>query len=87
MAATYDRDGRLGRTEDTDVFVPLGGIGQRPTISLGSVPFVRRDNQARQPPERRIAGALALLDFVSVERLTVARDQCAHHRMLGLVSL
>jgi len=87
MAATYDRDGCFRRTEDADVFIPLCGIGERPAISLGSVPFVRRDNQARQPPERRIAGALALLDFVSVERLAIARNQGAYHRMLRLVCL
>ena len=46
-----------------------------------------RNEQARQPAERRIAGLLAQLDLGGVERLAVLRDQRAHHRMLRLMRL
>ena len=45
------------------------------------------NQQARQPPERRIAGLLAHLDLGGVERLAILRDQRAHHRMLRLMRL
>src|SRR3569623_2683884 len=50
-------------------------------------PVRSRDDQRREPPERRISGALTRLDLAVVERLAVGRDQRLHHRMFGLMRL
>ena len=46
-----------------------------------------RHDDAGEPPERRIAEALAAGDLAGVERLAVAGDESAHHRVLRLVGL
>ena len=56
-------------------------------ISFRRVALAGGDDEAGQPPERRIAGALAQLDLARIERLAVAGDQRLHHRMLGLMRL
>ena len=45
------------------------------------------NDQAGEPAERRIAGALARLDLAGVKRLAVAGDQRLHHGMVGLMGL
>ena len=59
----------------------------RARMAFGRVLVGAGDDEAREPPERRIVRLLAQLDLGRVERLAVRRDQRLHHRMLGLVRL
>ena len=87
MPATHDCDRCFGGSEHADMFIARSGLGEGPAIGFGGVPVICSDDQPCQPPKRRIAGTLALFDFIFVEGLAVAGDKRAHHRMLWLVSL
>src|SRR5262249_40790860 len=54
---------------------------------LGRMLVGPRDDEARQPSERRIVRRLAPCNLAGVERLAVGSEERAHHRMLGLMSL
>ena len=67
-----ERQRRLGRAEHGDV--PGGGCGppQPARMALGLRPRRGADDDARQPPKRRQAGALALADLALVEGRRIA---------------
>src|SRR5262245_3398877 len=87
MTATDHGEWRLGRTENSDVLSFRRSIDECATEGFRGMPFIGSDDEAGQPSERRVAGTLALFDFISVERLTVAGDESPHDRMFGLVGL
>src|SRR4051812_49382434 len=55
--------------------------------TFGGWPITGGNDQAGEPAERRIAGALARIDLAAVKRLAVGRDQRLHHGVFGLVGL
>ena len=87
MAAAHHRDRRFGRTEHAHLLVLRRQPDQRTAVAFRAVALGRADDEARQPPKRRIAGRLAQRDLARIERLAVAQDQRLHHRMLGLMRL
>src|SRR5262245_14402497 len=87
MPAADDRDRCFGRPEYADMLVARSGLGEVTAIGFGGVPLICGDDQPCQPTKRRIAGTLALFDFVFVEGLAIAGDKRAHNRMLRLVGL
>src|SRR5208337_2010701 len=60
---------------------------QASSIAFGTRTIGRRDQEAREPPERRIVRLLPQFDLARIERLAIPRYQGAHHGMLGLVGL
>ena len=64
-----------------------GGAGQRAHMGLGARPVVAGDDDGGEPAEGRKAGAFARGDLLGVEPLRIARQQGAHHRVIGLPGL
>ena len=87
MAAADQRQRRLGRPENAHRLVERRCARKRARKALRLVLVLAGDDEACEPAERRIVGALARLDLGVVECLAILRDQRAHHRMLGLPGL
>ena len=87
IAPAHHRERRFGGAEHAHAVIERRRRGELARKAFGRVLVGARDDQAREPPERRIAGLLAQLDLGVIEGVAVAGDQRAHHRMLGLMRL
>src|SRR5450432_1812560 len=87
IAALDHGERRFGGAQHLNSRIDRRDRGEPARKTLRRRPIARGNNQARQPAERRIAGALAGLDLAGVKRLAVARHQRLHDGMFGLVGL
>src|SRR6266571_2570080 len=91
MATAHQSKRRLSRTKHVhalhSVFIERRRTRQFARISGGVVLVGAGYHDRGEPAERRIAAALARCDLRRIERFAVLRDERAHHRMLGLMSL
>ncbi len=87
MAAAHDRQRGFGGAEHAHLVGARRNGGEAAGIAFSGRPLPGRHEQAGEPPERRIAGRFTQRDFARVERVAIGRHQCAHHRMIGLMSL
>src|SRR6266403_371577 len=87
IAALDHRKRGFGGSQHLDPLVDRRDRGQPARKAFRGGPIARRDDQAGEPAERWIEGALARLDLAGIKRLAVARHQRLHHGMLGLMGL
>ena len=81
------RERRFRRSEDAHVFRAGRHAGEAARVAFGRRTLAGRYQQARQPPERRIAGSLAQLDLAGIEGLAIGGHQRPQDRVVGLVGL
>ena len=65
----------------------MGGAHQSAGVVFGRGAVFARNDERREPAERRHPGAAALLRFLAVEALHIAGEERADHRMLRLPGL
>src|ERR1700759_4662680 len=72
IAALDDRERRLGRSQQLHALVCGGDGNKLARVAFRGRAVAGRDDQARQPSERWIAGAFARSDFAGIESLAIA---------------
>src|SRR5260370_28446704 len=87
VPAAYHRNRGLGGAEHPHCLPRRRCTGKTPRKAFGGWTIGPGDDEAREPPERRIPGALARLDLGRVEGRAVAGNDRTHHRVLRLMGL
>ena len=78
---------RFGRSQQLHPLIPRREGRELSCKTFRGRPVARRNDQARQPSERRIEGTLARFDLARIKRLAIAGDQGLHHGMFRLMGL
>src|SRR5262245_18796525 len=83
----YHRDRGFGGAEHPYGLRRRSCTGKTSREAFGRWTIGPGDDEAREPPEWRIAGALARLDLGRVESVAIAGNDRAHYRVVRLMGL